>query len=103
VAFSLHKTGYWLECWFDPNEKVDRCKLTNEDGSVAFEDVFVPCVGQAPLPQSELVFKRDTGQTWIQPPDKRVNVPVVYVRYGQMLVSKSLYPLAEQQIGCSGG
>jgi len=91
VPFTLHKTGLWLECWFDQRENVDRCKLADEKGNSAFEDVFLPCVGQTPLPQSELVFKRQTGQTWIQSPDKRVNVPVVYVRYGQMLLSRSLF------------
>jgi len=30
VPFTLHKTGYWLDCWFDQHAKVDRCKLTDE-------------------------------------------------------------------------
>jgi hypothetical protein len=102
VPFKLHKTGYWLECWFDQQEQVDRCKLSDENGNGAFEDVFLPCVGQTPIPQSELIFKRDTGQTWIQSRDDNINVPVVYVRYGQMLVSKRLFAEAKQQLYCSG-
>jgi hypothetical protein len=63
VPFTLHKTGYWLDCWFDQQASVDRCKLTDEKGTGSFEDVFLPCVGQTPLPQSELVLKpRWTGQ-----------------------------------------
>jgi hypothetical protein len=53
----LHQTGYWLECWFDQHDNVDRCKLTDEHGTVSFEDVFLRCEGCTPLPQSELVFE----------------------------------------------
>ncbi len=100
VPFRLHKTGYWLECRFDQHEKVDRCKLTDENGNGAFEDVFLPCVGQTPLPQSELVFHRFTGDTWTQSRDKRVNVPIVYLEHGQILLSRSLCTDARQQVYC---
>ena len=102
VPFRLHKTGYWLECRFDQHENVDRCKLSDENGNGAFDDVFLPCVGQTPLPQSELVFKWRTGDTWTQSPDKRINVPVVYLDNGQILLSRSLYAEAKREIYCSG-
>jgi hypothetical protein len=101
VPFRLHKTGYWLECWFDQHENVDRCKLTDENGNGGFEDVFLPCAGQTPLPQSELVFKKLTGDTWTQSRDKRVNVPVVYLDNGQILLSRGLYAEAKQEVYCS--
>jgi len=101
VRLGLFQTGYWLECWFDQHENVDRCRLTDESGNGMFEDVFDPCVGQTPVAQSELVFKRKTGQIWIQSPDKRVNVPVVYVRYGQILLPRRLYAEAKQEVYCS--
>jgi len=100
--FRLHKTSYWLECRFDQHENVDRCKLSDENGNGVFDDVFLPCVGQTPLPQSELVFKWRTGDTWTQSPDKRINVPVVYIDNGQKLLSRSLYAEAKQQVYCSG-
>jgi hypothetical protein len=102
VPFRLHKTGYWLECRFDQHENVDRCKLSDENGNAAVDDVFLPCVGQTPLSQSELVFKWRTGETWTQSPDKRINVPVVYLDNGQMLLSRSLFAEAKQQVYCSG-
>jgi hypothetical protein len=102
VPFRLHKTGYWLECRFDQHENVDRCKLSDENGNAAFDDVFLPCEGQTPLSQSELVFKWRTGETWTQSPDKRINVPVVYLDNGQMLLSRSLFAEAKQQVYCSG-
>ena len=98
----LFETGYWLECWFDQHENVDRCKLTDKNGNGVFEDVFVTCGSQATIPQSELVIKPETGRRWIQSHDARVNVPVLYVRYGQILFPRSLYAEAKQQGYCYG-
>ena len=102
LPFRLRQPGYWLECWFDQHENVDRCKLTDDNGNVSFEDVFLLWPGHKPLPQSELVFKGWTGGTWIQSCDKRVNVPVVYLKYGQELVPQSLYTEGRQEVRCSG-
>jgi hypothetical protein len=102
VPFKLHKTGYWLGCWFDTQASVDRCKLTDEKGSESFEDVFLPCVGQTPLPQSELVLKRQwTGQVWTRSPDKGSNAPVVFLEDGQVLLPQSFYAEAKRNVGCS--
>jgi hypothetical protein len=91
VRLGLFQTGYWFECWFDQHENDDRCKLTDKNGNVVFEDVFVTCGSQATIPQSDLVIEPETGRIWIQSRDGRVNVPLLYVRYGQKLVPRSLY------------
>src|SRR6266704_2937341 len=102
VPFTLHKTGYWLDCWFDERANVDRCKLTDEKGTRSFEDVFLPCVGQTPLPQGELVFDtRRTGYTWTRTPDKGINVPVVYLKDRQVLLPQRFYAEAKRDAGCS--
>jgi hypothetical protein len=102
VPFTLHKTGYWFDCWFDKHASVDRCKLTDEKGAGSFEDVFLPCIGQTPLPQGELVFDtRWTGSTWTRSPDKRINVPVVYLEDRQVLLPQSFYAEAKRDAGCS--
>lgn len=102
IPFTLHRTGYWLDCWFDQHAKVDRCKLSDENGNEAFEDVFLPCVGQTPLPQRELVFnKRKTGYTWTWSPDKRINVPLVHLEDGQDLLPQSFYAKARGEVYCS--
>ena len=102
VGFTLHKKGYWLDCWFDKDANVDRCRLTNAKGTGLFEDAFLPCVGQTPLPQSELVLNaRWTGNTWTQSQDKRINVPVVFLENGQILLPRSLYTEARQEVYCS--
>jgi hypothetical protein len=100
VPFTLHKTGYWLECWFDEHERVDRCKLTDESGNKAFEDVFLPCMGRTTLPQSALVFERRTGKEWTQSADKRINAPIVHLDGGQLLLPQSLHEEARQQVYC---
>jgi len=102
VPFTLHKTGYWLDCRFDEHANVDRCKLTDEQGTGSFEDVFLPCVGQTPLPQGELVFDtRRTGYTWTRTPDKGINVPVVYLKDRQVLLPQRFYAEAKRDAGCS--
>jgi len=98
----LSETGYWLECWFDQHENVDRCKVTDKNGNPVFEDVFVTCGSQATIPQSELVIQPETGRRWIQSHSVRPNVPVPYVRYGQILFPKSLYAEAKEQSLCYG-
>ncbi|MGA9352423.1 MAG: hypothetical protein WBV46_01950 [Terriglobales bacterium] len=102
VPFTLHKTGYWLDCWFDEHANVDRCKLTDEQGTGSFEDVFLPCIGNEPLHQSILVFDtRWTGHTWTRSPNKGINVPVVYLKYGLVLLPQSFYAEAKRDAGCS--
>ncbi len=102
VPFTLHKTGYWLDCWFDEHANVDRCKLSDEDGTGSFEDAFLPCVGQTPLPQRELVFNtRWTGYIWTRSPDKGINAPVVHLENGQILLPQSFYEEAKRDASCS--
>lgn len=100
VPGRLHNAGYWLECWFDRHDNVDRCRLTDEHGTVSFEDVFLQCEHCTPLPQDELVFRWPTGRAWIQSCDKRVNAPIVYVKYDQRLVPQSLYAEARRETHC---
>jgi hypothetical protein len=97
----LRLTGYWLDCWFDKTANVDRCKLSDRHGSGLFEDVFLPCAGQTPVPQSGLRFGRRTGFTWTQS-DKGIYVPTVYLLNGQILLPRSLYEEARQAVYCSG-
>jgi hypothetical protein len=102
VPFTLHETGYWLDCWFDGRANVDRCKLTDVKGTQLFEDVFLPCEGQSPLPQRDLVFDaRRTGYKWTGSYDKGISVPVVYLANGQILLPRSVYVEAKRHAGCS--
>jgi hypothetical protein len=102
VGFTLRQTGYWLDCWFDKDSNVDRCRLTDAKGTMLFEDVFLPCVGQTKYDQSDLVFDAmRTGYTWTGSHDNGIKVPVVYLKFGSVLLPRSLYAEAKQDAGCS--
>jgi hypothetical protein len=101
VPFTLGKTGYWVDCWFDGDSSVDRCKLTNEGGTVSFEDVFLPCIGETPVPRSELTLDTwRTGSKWTLSPDRRINTPIVYLEHGQVLLPQSFYAEAKRTAEC---
>jgi len=98
----LGNKGYWVDCWFDEQANVDRCKLMDAKGTGLFEDVFLPCVGKEPLRQSLFVVneRRHWGVfTWKRFPDKGVTVPVVYV-YDQVLLPRSFYAEAMSDVYC---
>jgi hypothetical protein len=102
VPFTLHKTGYWVDCWFDEHANVDRCKLTDEKGAMLFEDVFLPCIGKEPLHQSVLVSNGRrlwTADIWNPSPEKGTKVPVVFVN-GQYLLPRSFYAEAKRDVYC---
>ncbi len=101
VPFALYRRGYWLECSFDQFENVDRCRLTDENGTISFEDVYLPCVGHTPLSQRELVFNpQQTGRVWTRSPDNRINAPVIHLENGQDLLPKSSYAQAKGEVYC---
>lgn len=100
VPLGFFQKGYWLECWLDQHENNDRCRITDKNGNGVFEDVFVTCGIQATVPQSELVLEPGTGRRWIQLHDDKVNVPIIYVQYGQILVPRSLYAEVKQKGFC---
>ena len=102
VQVRLHNRGYWLDCWFDEQASVDRCKLTDEKGAGLFEDVFLPCIGKEPLHQSAFVVdgsRQWGGSNWKRFPDKGVTVPVVYV-WDQVLLPRSFYAEAKRDVYC---
>jgi hypothetical protein len=102
VQLRWHNGGYWLDCWFDKQANVDRCKLTDEKGTGLFEDAFLPCVGKEPLSQSAFVAdgRREWGgRIWKRFPDKGVAVPVVYF-WDQVLFPRSFYAEAKRDVDC---
>ncbi len=102
VPFTLHKTGYWVDCWFDEHANVDRCILTDEKRAMLFEDVFLPCIGKEPLHQSVLVSNGRrlwTAGIWNPSPEKGTKVPVVFVN-GQYLLPRSFYAEAKRDVYC---
>jgi hypothetical protein len=102
ARFRLHNRGYWLDCWFDKQANVDQCKLTDEKGTELFEDVYLPCVGNAPLRQSVLVEDgrgQWGGEIWKGSADKGIQIPVVYV-HGNALLPRRFFAEAKRDIYC---
>ena len=96
AAFKLSTHGDWLDCWQDSRTGTDRCKLTEEDGSVEFEDTFVPYDGPNPIPASELKIDSDKTGTLtfhVNPNDLAhdVALPVIFLQNGQILLPQSRY------------
>src|ERR1700691_3001322 len=50
--------GYWLACWLDAARNVDRCKLTDYDGTnPKLEADYSPVSGPNPVPETRLHLK----------------------------------------------
>jgi hypothetical protein len=97
--FTFRETGYWLDCWFDASEGVDRCKLTDQNGNVVFEDVFLPYEGKSPIPQSALIFDfRRIGSGWVGSYEKNISVPVIYLENHQILLPRAAYNESKQAV-----
>jgi hypothetical protein len=102
VPFKLSSTpGDWLDCWFDENEQLDHCKMTDDKGNPEFEDVFLPYEGQSPVSQDKLVFDTGRGGIWIGSYEK--GFPIVYLTNGEILLPRSEFEKAKQTVDWSKG
>jgi hypothetical protein len=73
--------GYWyVHCWLDPAENVDRCRVYHSDGTLLLDDVYVPNAGSQPIPTERLLISTRTGS----------NGPrIVYLKGREILISRS--------------
>lgn len=87
------KHGTWIECWVDTDNGVNRCKLTNMDGTVAYEGIFVANTGKAPVvPYNLKILSEQTGQSvdlWVR--IKGQLIPLVFLKNGSVLIPKDAY------------
>ena len=99
VPFKVGHTGEWLDCWFDEREGAARCKLTNMNGWLEFEDVFIPYSGQARVSKADLVLdRRGTGTVWGGAYGKGSHYPIVYLTNGDILLPRSEYERAKKAV-----
>jgi hypothetical protein len=100
VPFKIRSTpGTWVGCWYDPTDEADHCKLTDENGRLKFEDVFLPYEGQVPVPQVALVFDTHrTGSLWTGSYEKGIHCPVIYLTNGQILLPKGVFEEAKRKV-----
>jgi hypothetical protein len=74
------KTYWYVHCWLDQADSVNRCRIYHSDGTVMYEDAYLPYQGTGPVPPERLEVSRQTGS----------NGPyVVYLRDGTILLTRS--------------
>lgn len=90
VPFKLRSTpGTWVGCWYDSTDRSDHCRITDENGKLEYEDIFLPYKGQGPIPQTALIFdSQRTGHLWTGS-EKGISVPVIYLTDGRILLPKT--------------
>jgi hypothetical protein len=84
------KHGTWIECWVDTSNGVNKCRLTEMDGTRGYEGVFPADTGRTPVPLSDLkILSEQTSQSvdlWVHV-DKHL-VPLVFLRDDTVLIPK---------------
>lgn len=88
------KHGTWIECWTDTPDGVNKCRLTEMDGRVTYEGVFLADTGANPIPSSDLkILSEQTSQSvnlWVRSQGQLV--PLVFLKSGTVLIPKDAYP-----------
>jgi hypothetical protein len=87
------KGGDWLNCWPEPQEDRDRCKLTNRNGTVVYEGDFVPYKGGGLVPANQLKIdpiKTQAASLWVG----FAFVPLIYLGNGRILIPTDYYEKA---------
>jgi hypothetical protein len=87
------KHGTWIECWAASDISVNKCRLTEMDGTLAYEGVFLANTGQTPVAPSDLkILSEQTSQRldlWVRV--KGQPLPLVFLRDGNVLIPKEAY------------
>jgi hypothetical protein len=70
VPFGFYR-GWWLGCWVDSGQRVNRCRLYAGDlrPSTVFEGRYLACDGESPVPLSELKIRppSNSAAMWLWP------------------------------------
>lgn len=95
------KHGTWIECWADTTNGVDKCKLTEMDGRVSYEGVFLADTGKNPVSQSDLkILSEQTSQSvdlWVRSLGQLV--PLVFLKNGTVLIPNDAYQEGMANLG----
>lgn len=52
------KTYWYVHCWLDWAESVNRCRIYHSDGTVMYEDAYLPYQGTGTVPPERLEIER---------------------------------------------
>ncbi len=62
----LDKTYKWVHCWLDQQRRVNRCSVYQSDGTLYFEDDYLPYGSSRPIPPERLkISDRSLADYWI--------------------------------------
>lgn len=93
VGFPAAKHGTWIECWTDTPERVNKCRLTEMDGRLNYEGIFLADTGRNPAPSSDLkILSEETSQSvnlWVRAQGQLV--PLVFLKNGTVLIPKDAF------------
>jgi hypothetical protein len=85
--------GTWIECWTDAAGGVNKCRLTEMDGRIEYEGIFVADTGRNPVSALNLnILSEQTSQSvnlWVRADDRLV--PLVFLKDGTVLIPKDAY------------
>jgi hypothetical protein len=45
---------FWQECWFDPAQQQDKCRIYNGNGEILHDEIFLPANGGGAIPKDQL-------------------------------------------------
>jgi hypothetical protein len=93
VGLPAPKHGTWIECWVDAEIGVNKCKLTEMEGTPEYEGVFLANAGTTVIPQSDLKIEIEptsNSDNWVRF-DRLRGAPLIFLKNGSVLIPKDAY------------
>ena len=87
------KHGTWIACWTDTANGVNKCRLTEMDGTSEYEGVFLADTGRNPVPESDLKIEPEPTSDvthWVSLGGLR-GAPLVFLKGGTVLIPEDAY------------
>jgi hypothetical protein len=87
------KHGTWIACWTDTANGVNKCRLTEMDGTPRYEGIFLADTGRNPVPESDLNIEAEPTSDvthWVRLGGLR-GAPLVFLKDGTVLIPKDAY------------
>jgi hypothetical protein len=88
--------GVWLNCRQDAKGR-DRCRVSKEDGTLMYEDEFIPYGQAAPVPASGLKIDPERSREYMLGV-RGGFAPLVYLTGGHVLIPASRYEEGARQV-----
>jgi hypothetical protein len=95
------KHGTWIECWTDAANAVNKCRLTEMDGTRGYEGIFLADTGRNPVPESDLKIEAEPTSDvthWVSLGGLR-GAPLVFLKDGTVLIPKDAYQEGMAKLG----